>query len=87
MILIVYREKQLKNIVKGLKTLFYIAARIIAAENFKLRRNNKMGYYIIKKLDFFNNSFFLNLNLTEIELKIFFLLYNSELDEFLCENL
>ena len=81
MILMVYREKQLKNIVKCLKTLFYIAA-----ENFKLRRNNKMGYYIIKKLDFFNNSF-LNLNLAEIELKIFFLLYNNELDEFLCGNL
>lgn len=86
MILIVYREKQLKNIVKCLKTSFYIAVRIIGAENFKLRRNNRMGYYIIKKLDFFNNSF-LNLNLTEIELKIFFLLYNNELDEFLCGNL
>ena len=58
MILIVYREKQLKNIIKGLKTLFYIAARIIAAENFKLRRNNKMGYYIIKKLVFLTTLFF-----------------------------
>ena len=85
MILIVYREKQLKNIVKCLKTLFYIAARIIVVENFKLKRNNKMGYYIIKRLDFFNNSFFLNL--IKIKLKIFFLLYNNELDEFLCGNL